>query len=164
MRFFPKTFICFLLLVFIACSPKIMVYHDEDSGEVFISGASIYDAVPPFEHPAKISEETAAKMMSSIKCEGFEAFSENEIKEYAEKIAKAFRKCRTDSFISFYVSEKQVRNISGGEIYIKQGKIVWYFYPASEVFLRSPVVSDRMQCLSGKRYAFTLSGDELPSS
>ena len=160
LRLFPKTSAIFILLVFIACAPKIMVYHDEDSGEVFISKASIYEAVPPFEHPVKISEETVAKMMRSIKCEGFEAFSEEEIKEYAEKIAKAFRKCRTDSFVSFYISEKQVRNISGGEVYIKQGKVLWYFYPASEVYQRSPVVSDRMQCLGGKRYSFTLSGEE----
>jgi len=161
LRLFPKVFISFLLLLIIACAPKIMVYHDEDSGEVFISTASIYDAVPPFEHPAKISTETVVKMMKSIKCEGFNAFSESEIKEFAKKISRAFRKCRTNSFISFYISEKQVRYISGGEIYIKQGKIVWFFYPASEIYMRSPVVSDRTKCLSAKRYVFTLDGEAI---
>ncbi|RMF93662.1 MAG: hypothetical protein D6734_09520, partial [Candidatus Schekmanbacteria bacterium] len=131
--FFKKTAIILFLLCTVACAPRIMVYHNEDSGEVFISTASIYDAVPPFEHPAKISPEIIAKMMRAIKCEGFKAFSEEEIEEYAKRISKAFRKCRTDSFISFYISEKTVRYISGGEIYIKKGKVVWYFYPASEI-------------------------------
>ncbi|RMF97838.1 MAG: hypothetical protein D6734_01220, partial [Candidatus Schekmanbacteria bacterium] len=61
----------------------------------------------------------------------------------------------------FYISEKTVRYISGGEIYIKKGKVVWYFYPASEIFLRSPVVSDRLKCLGKKRYEFSLQGDPL---
>ena len=160
MNIFAKITAVTLLIVFVACAPRIMVYHDEDSGEVFISGASLYDAVPPFEHPAKISRETVARMMKSIKCEGFEAFTEKEIDEYSKRISKAFRKCRTDSFVSFYISEKTVRYISGGEIYIKKGKIIWYFYPASEIYLRSPVVSDRLKCLSMKRYVFTLSGQE----
>jgi len=156
-----KFIVFFNIFILCACSPHIIVYENTDQGEVFISEASLYDAVPPFQHPVKIPKDTIVKMMRQMKCDSYDIFTEPEIKNFAGEISAGLKKARKNSFVSFYISEQMLRYISGGEIYVKDSNVIWFFYPASELYQRSPVVSDRVKCLSNKKYIFTPTGEPV---
>ena len=95
-------------------------------------------------------------MMSSMECNGKKVFSDKEVEEFAPQINKAFLKADSNSLISFYISENAVRDISCGEIWIKGDKCYWFFYPSSEIYLRSPVTDERIDCLNNKKYEISI--------
>jgi len=135
------------------CINRSIIYYVPNHGKIFLTRTSLYNnAEPPFNHPYQLSEKAISSMMSSLECNGNKVFSDKEIDEFASQICKAFLYADSKSFISFYISERAVSNISGGEIYIKENKCYWFFYPASEIYLRSPVPDERLECLSNKKF------------
>ncbi|OGL42661.1 MAG: hypothetical protein A2042_04860 [Candidatus Schekmanbacteria bacterium GWA2_38_11] len=145
-----------LLLTSLGCGGVKIIYEVPNHGGIFLSEKSLYNAKPQFDHPHKFSEKEISSIMSSLSCKEKKVFSDDEIKEFAGKIQEAFLETDPKSFISFYISENAVRNISGGEIYIKGDKCYWYFYPPSDIYLRSPAVDERLKCLSNKLFEISL--------
>ena len=146
-----------LLLASSGCGGKMkVIYQVQNHGIIFLSSKSLYNAKPQFDHPHKFSENEISSMMSSLSCKEKKVFSDNEIKEFAGKIRKAFLKADSKSFVSFYISQNAVKDISAGEIYIRGDKCYWYFYPPSDIYLRSPAINDTLKCLSNKLFEISL--------
>ncbi|OGL48669.1 MAG: hypothetical protein A3C43_09080 [Candidatus Schekmanbacteria bacterium RIFCSPHIGHO2_02_FULL_38_11] len=155
-QFFSIPIFC-LSLFLTGCIDRSIIYHVQNHGKIFLTGENFYgNETPPFNHPYKISDKTIASMMSSMECNGKKVFSDKEVEEFAPQINKAFLKADSNSLISFYISENAVRDISGGEIWIKGDKCYWFFYPSSEIYLRSPVTDERIDCLNNKKYEISI--------
>lgn len=146
-----------LFLFLSGCIDRSIIYHVPNQGKIFLIRENLYgNDNPPFNHPYKISEKTISSMMSSMECNGKKVFSDKEVKEFAPQIEKGFLKADSQSLISFYISENAVKDISGGEIYIKGDKCYWFFYPSTEIYLRSPVTDERLDCLNNKKYEISI--------
>jgi hypothetical protein len=145
-----------LAILFTACKPRHIIYYIPNHGEILLSNLYLYDAKPPFNHPYKFTRDEISSMMRSLTCNGQRIFSEGEVREFSKPIAKAFAKAIKETFVSFYISERGVRSISGGEIYVKGERCIWFFYAPTEVFSRSPIIAKPAECLANKKYLLDL--------
>ena len=151
----------YLFLFLNGCIDRSIIYHVPNHGKIFLVRENLYgNDNPPFNHPYNISQKTISSMMSSMECNGKKVFSDKEVEEFAPQIKKAFMEADSRSLISFYISESAVRDISGGEIYIKGDKCYWFFYPSAEIYMRSPVTDKRLDCLSKKKYEISITSPD----